>query len=139
MGMNPVGSLDNSYAYSLTPAADNSTASVADPSASLGSARAKDNSAALGNAANNQNAVEQEKDQRFSKENLKKVTKEINGIMDSLDVHIQFKLHEKTKRLIVQVIDSRDQSVIKEFPPHQLLDTIAAIRDQIGVLLDKHA
>ena len=36
-----------------------------------------------------------------------------------------------------QVVDAKDQRVIKEFLPHELLDTLAAISDYVGILLDK--
>jgi len=48
-------------------------------------------------------------------------------------------VYDKTQQLIVHVVDLKTRRVLKEFPPHQLLDTIAAIRQYLGVLLDKKA
>lgn len=75
--------------------------------------------------------------QNFNRENLNSITKALNKFMESLNADIHFKLHDETKELMVQVVDDNNHKVLKEFPPHQLLDTIAAIRDRIGVLLDK--
>lgn len=83
-------------------------------------------------AANNDNSQKQ-----YDKDNLEKVTQGLSSLMESLNTNIHFKLYDKTNQLMVQVIDEATQKVLKEFPPHQLLDTIAAIRDRIGVLLDK--
>ena len=51
--------------------------------------------------------------------------------------NLQFEIHEKTDRLMVKFVDRTDQRVIKEFPPRELLDTLAAIQEYVGVLLDK--
>jgi len=74
-----------------------------------------------------------------SREELMKAADAMNGFMQAINTDIKFSIHEKTKQIIVQVIDAKDQTVLKEFPPHELLDTIAAIRDYVGVLLDKKA
>lgn len=73
----------------------------------------------------------------FTNDEIGQVTNELNKFMDRINTDLKFEIHEKTNRVIVQVVDSKDQRVIKEFPPHELLDTLAAISDYIGVLLDK--
>lgn len=82
-------------------------------------------------------ANDKSNDLKLSKENLDTITKTMNELMQSFNAKIHFQIHDKTKELMVQVVDESTNTVIKEFPPHQLLDTIAAIRDRIGVLLDK--
>lgn len=73
----------------------------------------------------------------LTNDEVSQVTDELNKFMDKINTDLKFEIHEKTNRVIVQVVDSKDQRVIKEFPPHELLDTLAAISDYIGVLLDK--
>lgn len=75
----------------------------------------------------------------LTNDEIGQVTEELNKFMEKINTDLRFEIHEKTNRMIVQVIDSKDKSVIKEFPPHELLDTLAAISDYIGVLLDKKA
>lgn len=82
-------------------------------------------------------ANDRSSDLKLSKDNLDTITKTLNDLMQSFNAKIHFQIHDKTKELMVQVVDESTNTVIKEFPPHQLLDTIAAIRDRIGVLLDK--
>lgn len=82
-------------------------------------------------------ANDRSNDLKLNKENLDTITKTLNDLMQSFNAKIHFQIHDKTKELMVQVVDESTNTVIKEFPPHQLLDTIAAIRDRIGVLLDK--
>lgn len=75
----------------------------------------------------------------LTKEEINQLTSEMTNFMQLINSDIQFQLHEKTKQLIVQVVDMRDGTVLKEFPPHELLDTMAKIREYVGILLDKKA
>ncbi|NLP40635.1 MAG: flagellar protein FlaG [Veillonellaceae bacterium] len=73
----------------------------------------------------------------LSERELSELTYEMNKFLEMVNSDIQFSVHEKTNRLIVRVVDTRDNKVLKEFPPHEMLDTIAKIRDYVGLLLDK--
>jgi flagellar protein FlaG len=75
----------------------------------------------------------------LSRDDAEQVTDQMNKLMELMNTDLQFSLHEKTKRLIVQMVDKRDGTVLKEFPPHELLDTIANIQEYVGILLDKKA
>ncbi|MHC1759568.1 MAG: flagellar protein FlaG [Negativicutes bacterium] len=75
----------------------------------------------------------------LSKEELQTVTADLTKFMQSLNTDIEFSLHEKANRMMVRVVDSKTHDVLKEFPPEELLDTIGAIRDYVGALLDKKA
>ncbi|MCO1601321.1 flagellar protein FlaG [Desulfosporosinus nitroreducens] len=68
---------------------------------------------------------------------LTQKTEAMNKFIKAMDTNIQFKLHEGTNQLMVQVVDQDSDKVLKEFPPSEFLDTIAAIRDYVGILLDK--
>jgi len=75
----------------------------------------------------------------LSRDEAEQVTDKMNKLLELINTDLQFSLHEKTKRLIVQMVDKRDGTVLKEFPPHELLDTIANIQEYVGMLLDKKA
>lgn len=88
---------------------------------------------------NNPNERQDKKEkEELSSDEVHKMSIEMNKFMRLLDSNIRFKIHEKTNTLIVQVVDSKDNTVLKEFPPHELLDTKAKIREYVGVLLDRH-
>ncbi|EGO62298.1 flagellar protein FlaG [Acetonema longum] len=72
-----------------------------------------------------------------SREQLDQVVEEMTGIMKLLNTDIKFELHEGSGRWIVQVVDTKENKVLKEYPPQKLLDTIAAIREYVGLLLDE--
>ena len=78
----------------------------------------------------------QTEQQPLTRQQMETVTSDLTQFMKSMNTDINFSIHEKTGRLIVQVKDSKG-TVVKEFPSHELLDTIAAISERIGALLDK--
>ncbi|BAE84812.1 hypothetical protein DSY3023 [Desulfitobacterium hafniense Y51] len=75
--------------------------------------------------------------EELTSEDVNKLTEHLNKFMMNVNADLRFEMHEGTQRLMVKFIDIKNDQVIKEFPPHELLDTLAAIRDYVGVLLDK--
>lgn len=65
------------------------------------------------------------------------MTEAMNKFVQAMDANIRFTVHEKLNQLMVQVVDQTNQKVLKEFPSAEFLDTMAAIRDYVGILLDK--
>ena len=80
----------------------------------------------------------QTEQQPLTRQQMETVTSDLTQFMKSMNTDINFSIHEKTGRLIVQVKDSKG-TVVKEFPSHELLDTLAAISESIGALLDRKA
>lgn len=76
-------------------------------------------------------------DSKKLKEEVRDKVEEMNNIVDLLDRDIAFKLHDKTKQLMVQIIDVKTQEVIKEMPPEELLDLIARIEEMVGLIIDE--
>lgn len=72
-------------------------------------------------------------------EDARQIADELNNFMQYLNTDIRFTLNDKLKQLVVQVVDTRDNTVLKQFPPQELLDTMVNIREYIGALLDKKA
>lgn len=97
----------------------------------------KPTAANKGEAGKNQSQSEDKGKENLAYEDVAKLTEHLNKFMVTIDADLQFELHEDTQRLIVKFINKKDHQVIKEFPPHELLDTLAAIRDYVGILLDK--
>ena len=75
----------------------------------------------------------------LNEEELQTVTADLSKLMESLNTDIKFSIHKTSGRMMVRVVDSKTQDVLKEFPPEELLDTIGAIREYVGALLDKKA
>ncbi len=50
---------------------------------------------------------------------------------------LDFRIHEETHRVVVKVIDTETDKVIKEIPPEQILQLAARIQEMIGLLVDE--
>jgi len=99
---------------------------------------AKENS--ITNANNESDKQNQDSDrQELNPDQAHKVSAEMNKFMRMLNSNIRFVVHEQTNTRMVQVVDNKDNTVLKEFPSHELLDIKAKIREYVGVLLDRHA
>ncbi|MFZ3101264.1 MAG: flagellar protein FlaG [Desulfitobacteriaceae bacterium] len=68
---------------------------------------------------------------------LTHMTDAMNQFVEAMDANIRFTVHQKTNELMVQVVDQANNKILKEFPSHEFLDTMAAIRSYVGILLDK--
>ncbi|WP_018212545.1 flagellar protein FlaG [Desulfitobacterium hafniense] len=88
-------------------------------------------------AGKNQSQSEDKGKEELTREDVNDLTEHLNKFMVKVNAELRFEMHEGTQRLMVKFIDIKNDQVIKEFPPHELLDTLAAIRDYVGVLLDK--
>ncbi|PIC73006.1 flagellar biosynthesis protein FlaG [Sporosarcina sp. P26b] len=73
----------------------------------------------------------------LSKSEAKKLTEGMNKFLDSVNVQLRFKFHEKLNEYYVTIIDPETEEVIREIPPKKLLDIHAAMKDFIGLLIDK--
>lgn len=51
--------------------------------------------------------------------------------------HLQFSIHKETKSIIVRIINSETQEVIKEIPPEKILDLVAKLWEMAGLLIDE--
>jgi len=50
---------------------------------------------------------------------------------------LEFSIHEKTKEIMVKVIDTETKEVIREIPPEKILDMVACILEMAGILVDE--
>lgn len=64
----------------------------------------------------------------------------IEKLKDAGDIfnrRLDFKIDEETNRIMVKVIDTETNKVIKEIPPEQLIRLAAKIQEMIGLLVDE--
>ena len=80
----------------------------------------------------------QDKDGK-EKEIVENTVESLNKFMDLMTADIRFSMHQKSNRLMVQLVSAKDQSVLREYPSKEFLDMIANIRDFVGILTDKKA
>lgn len=68
---------------------------------------------------------------------LKRIVSEANKYVIGLNTEFSIETHEGTNRTIVKMVDLQTHEVIKEFPPEEMLDIVAGIWEQAGILVDR--
>ncbi|HOV79647.1 MAG TPA: flagellar protein FlaG [Bacillota bacterium] len=79
------------------------------------------------------------KEQNASRKELEQAVDKMQQAVSIFNKHFKFNIHEKTHRVIVQVIDSRTNEVVNEIPPEKILDMVADLQNLVGVIIDKKA
>ncbi len=49
----------------------------------------------------------------------------------------QFSVHEKTKQILIKLVDTTTKEVIKELPPEKILDAVASLCETAGLFVDE--
>lgn len=73
----------------------------------------------------------------FSKKQVDDAIEQANTEMKKLETNLRFSIHEKTKRILVKIVDSHTEEVIREIPPEKLLDMCAFMMEKAGLLVDR--
>lgn len=53
------------------------------------------------------------------------------------DREFEFSVHEKTKQIMVKILDKSTKEVVREIPSEKILDMIAAMCEMSGLLVDE--
>lgn len=68
---------------------------------------------------------------------LLEAVEQTNKTMETYNTELRFSIHKESGEVLVKVIDTRDNSVIREIPPERILDFAAHIKKMLGLILDK--
>lgn len=60
-----------------------------------------------------------------------------NKHIKSYDRRLEFSIHEITKQIMVKVINTEDDTVIREIPSEKILDMVAHLWEVAGILVDE--
>lgn len=64
----------------------------------------------------------------------------IEDANDFLEAHytrFEFTIHDPTKQILVKVIDTNTDEVIREIPPEKILNVVAKLWEIAGILVDE--
>lgn len=91
-----------------------------------------------------QNNEARENHQMDKKKESKDINiKQINEAIDKANkvfnesTHLKFEVHDKTKDIMIKIIDDNTGEVVKEFPPEKLLDMVAKMWEVAGIFIDE--
>lgn len=61
----------------------------------------------------------------------------LNSSADKLNERISFSYNKKTHRIVMKVIDSETEEVIREIPPKAMMKLLEHIQEHLGMLVDE--
>jgi len=70
--------------------------------------------------------------------NLEEAVGQANRTFETYGTQLRFTLHEASGEFMVKVINTKDNSVIKEIPPEWVLDFVADVKRMLGIIIDKY-
>ena len=88
---------------------------------------------------NRQDSIDEQIKQQKKEENQKELDKAIekaNKSFEPFDRRLEISVHEKTKQLMVKVIDTSNDEVIRELPPEKIMDMVAHMMEIAGLIVD---
>lgn len=74
--------------------------------------------------------------QKSEKEVIQAI-EQANKHIRTYDRRLEFSIHELTKQIMVKVIDTNDDSVIREIPSEKVLDMVGHMWEVAGILVDE--
>jgi flagellar protein FlaG len=64
---------------------------------------------------------------------IEKANKKLSGVQ----AEFEFSVHEKTKQIMVKVLNKETKEVIREIPPEKVLDMVARFWEMAGIMIDE--
>jgi Uncharacterized flagellar protein FlaG len=74
----------------------------------------------------------------YSKKDLDEALKKINNFLKDEHTHAEYSIHEDFHTVMIKIIDDNSKQVVLELPSKKVLDMVASMMKQVG-LLDKKA
>ncbi len=76
--------------------------------------------------------------QEYSKKDVDNALNKINNFLKDDKTHAEYTYNKEMKTMMIKVIDENTKEVVLEIPPKKILDMVASMLRQVG-LLDKKA
>lgn len=76
-------------------------------------------------------------EESMPKEQAKSMVDSMNKFLMSANSQLQFKYHEELNEYYVTIIDTTTDEIIREIPSKKLMDIHAAMREFVGLLVDR--
>lgn len=72
-------------------------------------------------------------------EDVQRVAEKLSRTAQIFNVQAKFSVHKATKEIMVKIVDTETGQVLREIPPEKMLDLAAAMRELLGLIVDKKA
>lgn len=101
----------------------------------------KDQARVENNKINNQNQkyeeIQETQEKKYTEDEVIDFIEKANDEFVTYDRKFEFSIHEKTKKIMVKVLDTTTDEIIREVPAEKLLDIVAGLWEVAGIMLDK--
>lgn len=97
------------------------------------------NAAELSNNNSNQNSNLEDSSERakIDEEKFKSIIDQANEKLRFVNKKFSYKIHEKTNKIMVKIVNSDTGETIREIPPEKELDMVAKMQELAGILVDE--
>lgn len=68
---------------------------------------------------------------------LDKALKKLNKFLEDDNTHAEYSVHEDFNAIMIKIVDDNTKEVIMEIPPEKILDMVASICKQFGLIDQK--
>lgn len=68
---------------------------------------------------------------------LNKALKKLNKFLEDDNTHAEYSVHEDLNAIMIKIVDDNTKEVIMEIPPEKILDMVASICKQFGLIDQK--
>ena len=81
--------------------------------------------------------VQKEDSKNLTREEISSLIEKLNDGVRDIHERMSFSFHEKTHRVVVKIINSETDEVIREIPPKDAIKLLEHIQDFLGMLVDE--
>lgn len=67
---------------------------------------------------------------------LEKAVDKANKVFNE-STHLKFEIHDKTKDIMIKIVNDETGEVVKEIPPKKILDMVAKMCEIAGIIVDE--
>ncbi|MEW9669515.1 flagellar protein FlaG [Ammoniphilus sp. 3BR4] len=82
-------------------------------------------------------AIKTKKGKDIDEKSVIEAIEKANKALKGMQTNLQFSIHEKTKQIMVKVMNSETNEVIRELPPEKVLDMVAKMWEIAGLFVDE--
>ncbi|MCG7407984.1 flagellar protein FlaG [Paenibacillus sp. ACRRX] len=65
------------------------------------------------------------------------IVEQSNKSLQGVDTYLKVSVHEKTQRIIVKIVNTNTDEVVKEVPSEKMLDLVQKLCEQLGIFIDE--
>lgn len=84
-----------------------------------------------------QNNSKKDAEFQFSYEKVSDAVEKVNKMLEGTSRRCVVSVHDRTKTIVVKVVDSITNEVVREIPPKKVLDVIANMMELAGLIVDE--